>query len=276
VRYRDYLHLDTLLCLQQPRVPPGDTRSWAAEHLFIVVHQTCELWLAQILLDLDHATTALTRAATPARPTTPNHTTTPDGPTTPGDPASPDGLAAATAAGEPAASGAFAAELAAEHLVRAAAAFAVLLEQVAALDRLPHHSFARFRPHLGTASGAQSGQFRELDRRLGVGPQASPVCAAFRAALTGQGADLVDIFSADLAAGALHRVADALLAIGQGYWRWKVAHLALASRLIGDATGTGGTSGADHLARRVRMPFPELRRAQQQALLGCSPGQPPT
>jgi tryptophan 2,3-dioxygenase len=229
VRYCDYLELDTLLSLQRPRVPASQGRVHAAEHLFIVVHQCCELWLAQILLDLDHATAALS----------------------------------APRAAE---------ELALEHLSRVAGAFGTLHEQVMVLDRLPYHCFARFRPYLGTASGSQSAQFQELDRKLGLGlgpgPGASPVATAFAAAADRAGLDIVDICRADLRSGALHRIVDVLLEIGQGYWRWKIAHLAVVSRLLGDIGGTAGTSGADYLARRVRMPFPEVRDAQQLAHFG--------
>src|SRR5439155_2978491 len=42
VRYRDYLHLDSLLELQHPQSPPDDRRVYAAEHFFIVVHQSSE------------------------------------------------------------------------------------------------------------------------------------------------------------------------------------------------------------------------------------------
>lgn len=228
MRYCDYLELDTLLTLQRPRVPASQGRVRAAEHFFIVVHQSCELWLAQILLDLDHATAALSALSTLPAPRV-------------------------------------AEELALEHLTRVAEAFDVLHEQVLALDRLTYHCFARFRPYLGTASGAQSAQFQELDRKLGVGTGASPVATAFAAAVSGAGLTLVEVCRADLGSGALHRIVEVLLDIGQSYWRWKIAHLAVVYRMLGDSGGTAGTSGADYLARRVAMPFPEMRHAQQSA-----------
>ena len=220
--YSDYLKLNTLLALQRPRVPLQQSRVHAAEHFFIVAHQSCELWLTQILLDLDHATNALSAPY-------------------------------------------IAEELALEHLSRITNIFDVLHEELVALGQLSSYCFAQFRPHLGTASGAQSAQFHELDRKLGLGPTASPVTTAFIAAVTSAGLDLVDVCRKDLGAGVLHRIVDALLDIGQGYWRWKVAHLALVSKLLGDIGGTAGTSGAGYLTRRVRMPFPELRKARRQA-----------
>jgi tryptophan 2,3-dioxygenase len=278
VRYRDYLELDTLLDLQRPRVPAGTgTRVRAAEHLFIIVHQCCELWLAQILLDLRQAAAALAApapAAGPAVPAPPLPGWAPGVPATvpapgspvPGVPAPgvpvPGVPAAGPAPGVPLAADGGAAELALEHLSRVAAAFGLLHGQVTALDRLPHHCFARFRPYLGTASGAQSEQFTQLDRELGLSGAASPVAEAFAAAVARAGSSLVEVCRAGLAGGALYRVAEVLLEIGQGYWRWKVAHLAVVSRLLGDIGGTAGSTGADHLARRLAVPFPEVRRAQ--------------
>jgi tryptophan 2,3-dioxygenase len=222
VYYSDYLKLNTLLALQRPRVPIRESRVHAAEHFFIVAHQSCELWLAQILLDLGHATDALSRPRV-------------------------------------------AAELALEHLSRIADIFDVLHKELLALEQLSSYCFAQFRPYLGTASGAQSAQFHELDRKLGLGPGPSPVTTALIAAVTSAGLDLADVCRNDLGAGVFHRIVNALLDIGQSYWRWKVAHLALVSKLLGDIGGTAGTSGAGYLTRRLRLPFPELRKARRQA-----------
>jgi tryptophan 2,3-dioxygenase len=223
VRYREYLELDTLLSLQHPRVPAGHGRRvWAAEHFFIVGHQCCELWLSQILLDLDSATDALTAPGV-------------------------------------------AGELALEYLSRVAHVFDVLYDHVVILDRLPSRCFARFRPYLDSASGAQSTQFRELDRRLGVTPAGSPIERAFLNAVTASGLDLTDICRMELAAGVLHRIIDTLLDIAQNYWRWKISHLSLVSRLLGDIGGTAGTTGAAYLTQHVHLPFPDLRYARKLA-----------
>lgn len=223
MHYREYLELDVLLSLQHPRVPAEQPhRVWAAEHFFIVGHQCCELWLSQVLLDLDSATDALTA---------PN----------------------------------IAGELALEHLSRVAHVFGVLYDQIVILDRLPSHCFARFRPYLGSASGAQSTQFRELDRRLGVVSAGSPIERAFLNAVTASGLELADICRTELAAGVLHRIIDTLLDIAQNYWRWKIAHLSLVSRLLGDMGGTAGTTGAAYLTQHVQLPFPQLRHARKLA-----------
>ena len=51
--YTDYLRIDELLSLQQPRSDEHD------EHLFIVIHQVYELWFGQILRELDHVVACL-------------------------------------------------------------------------------------------------------------------------------------------------------------------------------------------------------------------------
>ena len=47
--YSDYLHVDELLALQQPRSDPPEHD----ETLFIVVHQAYELWFKLLLHELD-------------------------------------------------------------------------------------------------------------------------------------------------------------------------------------------------------------------------------
>lgn len=166
-------------------------------------------------------------------------------------------------------------ECALEHLWRVAEVLRVLNEHVAVLDRLPAACFAAFRPYLGTASGAQSLHFHALDARLGLGRKPSPVGEAFDAAVEKAGLDLVEICREGLRAGVLNRIFEALLDIGQAYWMWKVRHLALVSKMIGEQSGTGGTTGTAYLMRHVSMPFPELRAARQQALFPAAGGSNP-
>lgn len=53
--YRSYLQLDGILSAQQPTSPVSDRSTWRAERFFIVCHQTSELWVSQVLLDLEDA-----------------------------------------------------------------------------------------------------------------------------------------------------------------------------------------------------------------------------
>lgn len=133
------------------------------------------------------------------------------------------------------------------------------------MRQLPSRCFAQFRTYLGSASGAQSTQFIELDRRLGLISPESPVEGAFREAVTASGLDLAEVFRSNLSAGVMHRIANALLDIAQHYWRWKITHLSLVARLLGNIPGTAGTSGARYLTRRVWLPFPDLHEARRLA-----------
>lgn len=219
--YTSYIQTDALLSLQQTQSPETMDRAVVlSEHFFIVAHQSCELWLKQVIADLNLAKELLSA---------------------PFD--------------QPAAL-----ETGTELLVRARELMRVLHEQVVALERLPLRHFAEFRPYLGTASGAQSMQFRVLGRLVGDGERDGELYGAFTRCAAAYGYDVAAICRLGVDGGALYRVAEALLDVGIGYWRWKVTHLGLVSKMIGSQGGTGGTSGEDFLARRVTVPFPELRR----------------
>jgi tryptophan 2,3-dioxygenase len=55
LRYADYLHLDELLGAVQPLFGDGDRSARGDESYFLIIHQTSELWVSQILADLDVA-----------------------------------------------------------------------------------------------------------------------------------------------------------------------------------------------------------------------------
>jgi tryptophan 2,3-dioxygenase len=194
-----------------------------AEHFFVIAHQSCELWLKQIIADLDAATDALL----------PEH-------------------------------GGADAESSIELLQRSAELLRLLHEQLIVLEKLPARHFATFRPYLDSASGAQSEQFRFLANQLGSGRHPSRLYLAFTAAAEHDGTAVAEICQQGPAAGVYHQIVEAMLDIGNAYWRWQVSHLALISRMIGDRQGTGGTSGVPYLVGRMNMPFPELRRLRAQ------------
>ncbi|WP_236075770.1 tryptophan 2,3-dioxygenase family protein [Streptomyces coffeae] len=222
--YTDYLQMETLLSLQEPRIPATAGRAAVlAEQFFIITHQSCELWLKQVGADLGAAADALT------------------------PPCDVDDL-----------------ESGVEFLMRTGEILRVLHGQLLALEKLPVQYFAEFRPYLGTASGAQSAQFRQLARLLGSDQHPGSLYQAFVAAAAYHGRTVPEVCRQGVGAGALHRIAEALMDIGNGYWHWKVTHLALMSKMAGNRQGTGGTSGVDFLARRVTMPFAELRGLRSQ------------
>lgn len=218
--YSDYLGLPTLLSLQETRVPLAAGPEVAlSEHFFIVAHQSCELWLKQLIADLARSAVVLELAAGPGN-----------------------------------------LEVAVDLLTRADTVMTVLHQQLLALERLPPLHFAEFRPWLDSASGAESRQFRQLGRLLGDGKGPPRLWEGFRAAAARAGTSVEEVCRRGPAAGVHHRVAELLLDVGNGYWRWKVAHLSLVSRLLDGQAGTAGTTGASYLAGRIALPFPELRR----------------
>ncbi|WP_328470578.1 tryptophan 2,3-dioxygenase family protein [Streptomyces sp. NBC_00448] len=222
--YADYLNLDTLLSLQVPRTTDSGRRAVIlSEQFFVVAHQSCELWLKQIIADVEAASDYLQ----------PEH-----------------GLADA--------------ESSVEFLERAAELLRILVEQVAALEKLPIRHFAEFRPYVGSASGAESEQFRHLDEFLGDDRRSGRLYEALTAAVALSGTSVGEVCRRGPEAGAYHRIVEALLDIGNRYWHWKLGHLTLMSKMIGVGPGTGGTSGADYLMARVTLPFTELRRLRGQ------------
>jgi tryptophan 2,3-dioxygenase len=223
VTYGDYLRLATLLGLQTPRSGPEDSPVGVAEHFFIVTHQSTELWLKQIGKDLHLTIQCLDRHGAPASLTK-----------------------------------------AASLLSRATATLSLLTSHLALLDQhLDREDFRDFRAALDTASGAQSSQFRRLSRLLGVGASVDgALLASFIRRVEQDGLTLDRIFDSDEGVMASYRVvADALVDLGDGYHRWLTVHLALVSNMIGNDRGTGGSSGAQFLLRRLETPFADLREA---------------
>ena len=62
------------------------------------------------------------------------------------------------------------------------------------------------------------------------------------------------------AAGALYRVAEALVDISEEFWQLNAVHVQIAERTIGQRPGTGGTTGVAYLAEGLESAraFPEL------------------
>src|SRR6266849_2840588 len=152
-------------------------------------------------------------------------------------------------------------ELALDHLQRAKSVLRLLVQQMVLFDHLSPRSFLAFRPYLGAASGSESSQFREVQRALGLrGRGGSPVYTAFLLALDAGGLSLEDTYRNPSAAGALYRVAEALVDISEGFWQLCAVHVQIAERTIGQRPGTGGTTGVPYLAEVLEgaKAFPEL------------------
>ncbi|MFJ8081734.1 tryptophan 2,3-dioxygenase family protein [Streptomyces sp. NPDC096205] len=163
-----------------------------------------------------------------------------------------------------------------------------MLAALEVLDTMAPGDFRAFRGALGTASGAQSAQFHEIEALsgrtdvapVGLGPWLTPaerarldrrllepsLWDAFLAALTAQGFACGNraerrrtydrIGRGGTAAGEL---AAALLEHDRGWARWRERHVRVVERQLGAARGTGGSTGSPYLrARAAHRFFPEL------------------
>jgi tryptophan 2,3-dioxygenase len=151
-------------------------------------------------------------------------------------------------------------ELALDHLQRVASIHRLLTQQMTLFDHLSPRSFLAFREALGTASGSESAQYRQVEKALGLrGTGGSPVYRAFQMALAQTDMSLEDLYRDPSRGGALYRVAEALVDISEGFWLLVAAHVRVAERAIGQRPGTGGTSGVSYLAESLKYrAFPDL------------------
>jgi len=239
--YADYLALDRLLGAQQPLSDLHD------EMLFIVIHQTKELWLKQMLHELDLAIALVDE----------------------------DRFAPAYKA-----------------LARISRIQSVMTLSWDVLATLTPVDYMAFRDVLGTSSGFQSAQFRELEYKLGLKDERylqhhAPGSDAHRrlvAALEGEslreassaaleraGFDLGDRSEETLAAAwlsiyrdsdrwfDLYQLAEKLVDIDDALAMWRHKHVLTVERIIGMKPGTGGSAGAAYLRSTLdKRAFPEL------------------
>ena len=258
--YTSYLALDELLAAQRPRSAEHD------ELLFIVIHQTYELWFKQLLHELD-AVSANLRAATTA-------------------PTAHDEIYEA-----------------ARLLRRCTEIMRVLVEQFTILETMLPSHFLAFRGKLRPASGFQSEQFRELEFLCGLKdekllPYHEPTPEAHATlARRLREPSLRDVFFDALAAhgfaaqpaapaddpACFQARARAILAVyrnerDQRHWidvcerltefdelvvSWRLRHIQMIERTIGARLGTGGSSGASYLKVTLdKKFFPELWEAR--------------
>jgi tryptophan 2,3-dioxygenase len=239
--YADYLALDQLLTAQKPLSDLHD------EMLFIVIHQTKELWLKQMLHELDLAIELVDQ----------------------------DRFAPAYKA-----------------MARIGRIQAVMTMSWDVLSTLTPVDYMAFRHVLGTSSGFQSAQFRELEFKLGLKdprfleyhkdvPEAAArlktalegqsLREASHAALERSGFDLGD--RSDEAVSAawlevyrdadrwfdLYQLAEKLVDIDDALAGWRHKHVLTVERIIGNKPGTGGSAGAPYLRSTLeKRAFPEL------------------
>ncbi len=259
--YSSYLKVPELLKLQHPQYSPEHHD----ELLFIIVHQTYELWFKELLHDLD-AVVANLRAAG----------------------ANPDSRDEVYEA--------------ARLLRRCTEITRVLVEQFTILETMLPTHFLAFRGKLEPASGFQSEQFRELEFLCGLKdekmlryhrptPEAHALLErrlrepslhdVFFEALRTMGKLLVDSNATERerfdararAVLALYRdersnrdwidVCERLTEFDELVVSWRLRHIQLVERVIGVRMGTGGSAGASYLKLTLdKKFFPELWEAR--------------
>jgi len=239
--YADYLKLGQLLGAQQTLSSLHD------EMLFIVIHQTKELWMKQMLHELKFAIRLVEE----------------------------DRFAEAYKA-----------------MSRISRIQAVMTLSWDVLSTLTPVDYLKFRDVLGTSSGFQSEQFREIEFRLGLKEPnfvnhyeegsaeraalaealgATSLREASHDALERAGFDLGDR-SVEAVAAAwlkvyrdaerwfdLYELAEKLVDIDDALAAWRHKHVLTVERIIGNKPGTGGSAGAPYLrATLEKRVFPEL------------------
>jgi tryptophan 2,3-dioxygenase len=241
ITYADYLKLDQLLSAQQPLSNLHD------EMLFIVIHQTKELWMKELLHELRLAVRLVGE----------------------------DRFAEAYKA-----------------MARISRIQAVMTLSWDVLSTLTPVDYLKFRDVLGTSSGFQSVQFREIEFRLGLKNPAfleqhsegSAEHARLQAALDEPslreaaitalqraGFDVGDGSVEALAAAwlqvyrdaerwfELYELAEKLVDIDDALASWRHKHVLTVERIIGNKRGTGGSAGAPYLRSTLdKRVFPEL------------------
>jgi tryptophan 2,3-dioxygenase len=239
--YADYLKLDQLLSAQQPLSALHD------EMLFIVIHQTKELWMKELLHELKLAIGLVAE----------------------------DRLAEAYKA-----------------MARIGRIQAVMTLSWDVLSTLTPVDYLKFRDVLGTSSGFQSAQFREIEFRLGLkdgryldhyagdSTEHERLKAAIEEpslrdvaieALARAGFDVGNRSVAALAAVwlevyrdadrwfELYELAEKLVDIDDALAMWRHKHVLTVERIIGNKRGTGGSEGASYLRSTLdKRVFPEL------------------
>lgn len=259
--YSSYLRVPELLQLQHPQSKPEHHD----ELLFIIVHQTYELWFKELLHDLDGVVASLRASA--ANPQSRDHVYE-----------------------------------AARLLRRCTEITRVLVEQFTILETMLPTHFLAFRGKLEPASGFQSEQFRELEflcglkdekmlryhrptpeayaqleRRLrepsvhdaffealrGMGKLAIPEGATERERLDARARAVLSLYRDEHSSRDWIDVCERLTEFDELVVSWRLRHIQLVERIIGMRMGTGGSAGSSYLKLTLdKKFFPELWEAR--------------
>jgi len=225
--YGSYLKLGQLLALQQPQSKPEQPD----ELLFIVVHQSSELWFKVILRELDTLVSHLeTNEITGAIFVTQRLNSLVQIVT--------DQLSALDTL-PPQRFAKFRGDLGSSSGSQSAQ-----FRAIEAASGLRDPAFLH--------AIAEGGEPPELVTRWLARPTLQTL---FERALAANGETAESIYARERSSP-LFLLAEELLEYDQGFARWRFLHVQLVERIIGPATsGTGGTLGAKYLARTVSMRF---------------------
>ena len=246
--YSDYLSLDALLTAQHPRSPDHN------EMLFIIQHQTSELWMKLMLHELRAAIASLHDDALPA---------------------------------------------AFKMLARITRIMEQLVSAWTVLSTLTPTEYSVVRPYLGSSSGFQSPQYREIEFLLGnkKAERVNVHTPAMKVHLTTvlnapsiydeaigllkrSGFDVDPVYEDptrprpfdDAVEAAwmtvyrnpqehwrLYELAEELIDLEDAFRQWRFRHVTTVERIIGFKPGTGGTGGVSYLRSMLDVVlFPEL------------------
>lgn len=166
---------------------------------------------------------------------------------------------------------------AAEHLERLPHIMRVITEHFEVLATLTPESFDAIRATLGTSSGFQSAQYREIEFACGAGDprylNIPGLTESERARMLArlEQPSLATVFAEyrdRVRAGAhgpegdsppVERIQDALAGFDKAVRSWRERHAELAEQFLGAAQGTAGSSGASYLWRHAEATlFPDL------------------
>ena len=256
--YREYLRLDRILEAQEPLSPDRN------EMLFIIQHQTSELWMKLMLHELSGAIEGLRADQLPP---------------------------------------------VFKMLARVSRIMEQLVQAWNVLATMTPSEYTVLRPYLGTSSGFQSYQYREIEFRLGnknramLEPHAgSPAVLAELetvlhapslydeaiAALSRRGfpidasllsrdfseklapnasvqAAWTEVYRAPTANWELYELAEELVDLEDAFRLWRFRHVTTVERIIGFKRGTGGTAGVGYLRKMLDVVlFPELWRLRTE------------
>jgi tryptophan 2,3-dioxygenase len=232
--YGSYLHIPELLELQ------GGLTAAHDELLFIVVHQVYELWFKVLIHELEAVRSAIEA----------------------------EDLRGAR-----------------HFLARVKVIEALLVEQVGVLETMAPQDFLTFRSELAPASGFQSAQFREIEFLSGLKDAgyikalddaeararlqqrlAEPsLLDVFTRLLDRRGVTVSDLYRQGDDHADLLELAEALLDHDEGFRLWRLRHVEMVERQIGDKPGTGGSTGVRYLQSTLgKRFFPQLWEVRSQ------------